>query len=322
MMKVLGIGEIMIQLNPINKGPLRHANVFERRVAGSEATVIIGMSRLGFDSAFFTAVGKDELGQCIVSTLDAERVNTKFIKTGGGFTPVYFVQRGYPVPGKTDVLYYRKGSAFSKVVPKDINEKMLDETGLIFVSGITPALSQSCFQTARNAVSLAKGRHVKFAFDTNIRKKLLPDKDAAAAALNYFIQNADILITGMGDLEFMFPGMQTDVQISMLKEQTKAELIVLKMGERGSKAYKDSSVFSAKSFRVDVVDELGAGDAFDAAFLSSILKGMQIDRALTYGNAAGAIAVGSIGDIEPLPNWKDLDTFLSFQKKGEKKLMR
>jgi len=155
-MKVFGIGELMIQLNPTIKGPLRHVNYFEKKVAGSEANVIIGMCRFGNEAGFFTAVGKDELGKCIISTLDAEKVETKFVKISEDFTGVYFIQRGYPVPGKTDVLYYRKGSAFSKIQPEDITDEMLDDVRLVFVSGITPALSESCNSASRKLTAITK----------------------------------------------------------------------------------------------------------------------------------------------------------------------
>lgn len=321
-MNILGIGELMIQLNPVNKGPLRHVNMFERRVAGSEANVIIGMSRLGHGSTFFTAVGDDELGECIISTLNAERINTSFIKVGGGFTPVYFVERGYPVPGKTDVLYYRRGSAFSKIVSNDVSPEIFNQVDLLFISGITPALSESCYLTSKNIVEMAKEKHIKFAFDTNIRRKLLPDRDIALSTLSFFIRAADILITGIGDLEHMFPNLNLDEQINHLRDLATTDLIVLKMGKEGARAYKGSEVFEAKSFNVEVVDELGAGDAFDAAFLASLIEGKTIEEALVYGNAAGAIVIGALGDIEPLPNWRELETFLSFQKSGEKKLIR
>jgi sugar/nucleoside kinase (ribokinase family) len=321
-MRVLGFGELMIQLNPTSKGPLRHANMFERRVAGSEANVIIGMSRLGNESAFFTAVGDDELGNCIISTLNAEKVETKFIKVGSGFTAVYFVERGYPVPSKTNVLYYRKGSAFSKITPNDIAPEMFDNIELIFISGITPALSESCYSASKKMVEIAKEKNIKVVFDTNIRKKLLPDSEIAIKTLSFFIQEADILITGIGDLEHIFPNLSLDDQIKELRTLTSTDLIVFKMGKEGARAYKGKDVFEARSFDVEVVDELGAGDAFDAAFLASFMEGKTIDESLIYGNAAGAIVVGVVGDIEPLPNWKELDTFISFQESGEKRLIR
>ena len=146
-MKILGLGEVMIQLNPVNKGPLRHALLFERHVAGSEANVIVGMSRLGFSCGFLTVVGDDEFGKSVISTLRSEGVDTNHVRIRENYpTAVYFVQRGFPVPGKTTVFYYRKGSAFSTLSPNDIEEEIFQDVVLFHMSGITPALSNSYYQ--------------------------------------------------------------------------------------------------------------------------------------------------------------------------------
>ena len=321
-MKILGIGEVLVKFTPINRGRLRYETIFERHVGGSEANIVVGMSRFEYEPVFFTAVGDDELGECIISMLNAEKVENGFVKVGSGFTPVIFEQRGYPIHSKTDVLYYRKGSAFSNISPQDIHMEMFDGVDLLVLSGITPSLSESCFSTSKKIVEIAKERNIKFVFDTNIRKKLLPDSESALNTLEFFIRRADILITGTGDLEHMFPNLSLDDQIKNLRNFTSTDLIVLKMGKEGARAYKGKDIFEAKSFEVEVIDETGAGDAFDAAFLSSYLSGKTIEESLTYGNAAGAIVVGAVGDIEPLPNWKEIETFITFQKGGEKRLMR
>jgi len=321
-MKILGIGEIMVQLNPLNKGPLRYANLFERHVAGSEANIITGLSRLGYETEFLTLVGDDEFGKCIASTLKAEGVGTKYIKTREEVTGVYFVQRSFPVPGKTTVFYYRKNSAFSKLSPEDISKDMFSEIDFLLVSGITPSLSESCREAILKAFDLAKQLNVKIIFDTNIRKKLLKTKEKAMDILKDFIKSSDILITGTGDLEFLFPDLDLDKQIDKLKNLCTTDFIVLKMGKKGAKVYKGEEVFFAPSYKVDVVDELGAGDAFDAAFLASILKGKDIKMSLKYGNAAGAIVVGAIGDIEPLPTWEEIEIFLKFHETEEGGLLR
>ncbi|RKX55126.1 MAG: sugar kinase [Thermotoga sp.] len=323
-MKVLGLGEIMIQLNPLNKGPLRHANIFERHVAGSEANVIIGMSRLGFSSGFLTAVGNDEFGKTVISTLRSEGIDTKYVKVKESYpTAVYFVQRGFPVPAKTDVFYYRKGSSFSMLTPDDIEEDCFKDIDLFHVSGITPALSESCKAVTLKAIKLARENGAKISFDTNVRKKLLMNTSRALACLEDFIKSADYLITGKGDLDYIFPGLDLSNQLSNLARiASNNELIIVKMGKSGVSAYVKGELIHSKGYTVEVADELGAGDAFDAAFLASIILGKNIQEALRFGNAAGAIVVGAIGDIEPLPGWKELETFLSFQEFGEKKLLR
>lgn len=323
-MKVLGLGEVMIQLNPLSKGPLRHVNVFERHVAGSEANVIIGMSRLGFSCGFLTTVGNDELGKTVISMLRSEDVDTKYVKVKEDYpTAVYFVQRGFPVPGRTEVFYYRKGSAFSTLSPDDIEVVCFQDAKLFHVSGITPALSPNCKSATLKAVELARKSGTKISFDTNIRKKLLPTADEALKCLKDFIESADYLITGQGDLAYIFPDLEMTEQLKNLaKIAFNHELIVVKMGKDGASAYVNGELIHSSSYVVEVVDELGAGDAFDAAFLSSVLSGKDINEALKFANAAGALVVGALGDIEPLPGWKELEIFISFQVGGGEKLLR
>ncbi len=325
-MKVVALGEVLIQLNPVNMGPLRHINLFEKHVAGSEATVMIGMSRLGFSTEFLTIVGEDEFGRCITSTLNAEKVSTKFSKVMRDYpTGVYFLQRGFPIPGKTDVFYYRKGSAFSNLSPEDINPESFKDTVLFHTSGITPSLSHSCKLAALKAFKIAKENNIRVSFDTNIRKKLLPTSEMALETLEPFIKDANIIISGEGDLKFLFPNLDAKLQFNKFIElSSNAELIVIKMGKEGARVYncRDKNTIYAPSYNVEVIDELGAGDAFDAAFLSSILLGKDLPEALKYANAAGAMVVGSIGDFESFPSWEELALFISFQKEGEKEIIR
>jgi len=323
-MKILGLGEVMIQLNPVNKGPLRHSILFERHVAGSEANVIVGMSRLGFSCGFLTVVGDDEFGKSVISTLRSEGVDTNYVKIRENYpTAVYFVQRGFPVPGKTTVFYYRKGSAFSTLSPDDVEEEIFQDVVLFHMSGITPALSNSCKEAALKAFEIAKENGVKISFDTNIRKKLLPTPEKALDCLKEFIDKADYLITGLGDLNYIFPNMKMERQLEKLANMASChEFIVVKMGKEGACVFKRGEIVCSSGFPVEVVDELGAGDAFDAAFLASILLKRDIRESLKLANAAGALVVGAVGDIEPLPSWQELEDFISFQEGKGEKLMR
>jgi sugar/nucleoside kinase (ribokinase family) len=80
--------------------------------------------------------------------------------------------------------------------------------------------------------------------------------------------------------------------------------------------------YSMPSYKVPVIDELGAGDACDGAFLASYLQGKSIEDSLRYANVAGAITVSLKGDIEPLPDWQAIETFLNVHGAGEKRLLR
>jgi len=324
-MKIIGMGEIMIQMNPKEKGPLKYQNLFERHVAGSEGNVIVQMQRLGIQTAFISAVGADPFGELIVSTLKSEGVNTKYIKVDPEHpTGIYFVQRSYPVQNKTKVFYYRKNSAASYISEKDIEETIFDGSEMFFVSGITPALSENCRNAALKAIEICKKKNVKVVFDTNIRINLLKAKDRAFEVLKPFIENANILFTGLGDLKFLF-NENLNESISKLKMIAKnAELIIVKKGKEGSICYEveTNNFIEYNAFLVEVEDEIGAGDSFDGTFLSALLKGYSLKNCLRYANASGAITVSLKGDMEPLPTWEDLETFLDVYEKSEERLLR
>ncbi|MFW6121711.1 MAG: sugar kinase [Petrotogales bacterium] len=323
MSKVLGMGEIMIQLNPTEKGSLIYQRMFERHVAGSEANIIIQMQKLDVETSFLTAVGNEALGEIILATLREEGVDTSNIKIDEeNPTGIYFVQRSYPFPGKTSVIYYRKNSAASNITPEDFNENILDGVDMFLVSGITPALSESSRQTALKAIESCRKKGVKVVFDTNIRINLLKTSQKAYACLEPFLMRADIVITGLGDMNLLFDGEFKGKVQKLKKLAAESELLVIKMGENGATAITDEKTYKTNSFKVPVIDELGAGDAFDGAFLATLLKGHDIEKALKYGCAAGAITVSLKGDIEPLPKWKDLELFLDVYTSGEGKLLR
>ena len=147
---VVCMGEVMVQFNAVTRGPLRHVALFEKHAAGAEGNVAIGVSRLGISSGIITRVGDDEFGQFLLSTLRAEKVDTTHVKIDRDSpTAAFFVQRGYPIPGKSEAFYYRRNSAGSRLGPKDVDSQYIASAKVFHVTGITPALSE----TAKEAKS-------------------------------------------------------------------------------------------------------------------------------------------------------------------------
>ncbi|WP_103133952.1 sugar kinase [Mesotoga sp. B105.6.4] len=323
MKRALGLGEIMVQMNPTEKGALRFQTLFERHVAGSEANTIIQMQRLGIGCWFFSAVGADEFGKVIVSALRSEGVDTSgVVEDRNNPTAVYFVQRSYPVPNKTMVYYYRKGSAAANFGPENVREEYFEGLDLFLVSGITPSLSSSCYEAALKCVKLAKDHGAQVAFDTNIRINLLKTKENAMKTLEPFINSADILFTGAGDMAMLFGDDIERAREVTIRKATSANIIVFKKGSDGVEALVRGKRYFVPAYKVPVIDELGAGDACDGAFLASYLQGNTIEDSLRFANVAGAITVSLKGDIEPLPDWQAIETFLNVHGAGEKRLLR
>jgi len=204
MLDVVTMGEVMVQFNAVSNGPLRHVTYFEKHAAGAEANFAIGITRLGFKAGIITKIRDDEFGRYIINVLRSEGLDVSRIK----FEPeapngVYFIQRNYPVPGKSSVLYYRKGSAASKLSSNDLDLDYVRNAKLFHLTGITPALSQSCKEASHEALKIASESGLTISFDTNIRLSLW-SKDDARLTLLSMLKKANIVLTEPQDGEILF----------------------------------------------------------------------------------------------------------------------
>ena len=310
MVDVVTMGETMIQLNAFTSGPLRYVNYFEKHAAGTESNVAVGVVRMGLSAGWISRLGDDELGKYIHNFLKGEGVDvSKVIFDSSASTGLYFVQRDYPVPGKSVVYYYRKGSAASKLTPKDLDLNYISSAKVFHTTGVTLALSQNCMETVDAAYDVATRNRVHISLDTNIRLKLWSPVEARETLLRY-ISLSDILFTDTEDSDIII-GESEPSRAAKRFLSMGPETVVVKMGDKG--AYVANSVGESaivEAHKVPVVDVIGAGDAFDAAFLSCKLKGFKLERSLEVANAAGALCVTVRGDVEAIPTLIDVERFL------------
>jgi sugar/nucleoside kinase (ribokinase family) len=310
------LGEVMIQLNAVAPGPLRSICLFERHVAGSEANVMIGLTRFGYTTGLITRVGRDEFGKAIINTLRGEGVDvSRVVVDPESPTGIYFIQRHYPVPGQSTVVYYRRGSAASKLSEEDVDDDYVKDAENVHITGITPALSLTCAKAVDRMYSLALKHGLSVSFDTNIRLKLWSDMTAATEVISKYLCSR-IVFTNVEDLGFLYPGLNIKEAAGKILDRG-AEVAVVKLGEKGAYALNKRGDTSVPAFRVPhVEDVIGAGDAFDSAFLASYLRDYDLGDCLKFGAAAGALVATVRGDIEALPTWNDLELFLE-STKGE-----
>jgi sugar/nucleoside kinase (ribokinase family) len=307
---LVALGETMIQLNAFTSGPLRYVNYFEKHAAGTESNVAVGMVRMGHSAGWISKLGDDELGRYIHGFLRGEGVDVSRVRFDvGAPTGLYFVQRDYPIPGKSVIYYYRKGSAASRLTPEDVDEEYIGSCKVFHSTGVTLALSESCRRSVDKAIEAAHGSGAWVSFDTNIRLKLWAPDEARRVMLPY-IGRADTLFTDIQDSEILL-GDADPASAAMKYLDMGVDTAVVKMGERGAyAATRDGGVSMGGAFKVPVVDVTGAGDAFDATFLSCRMRGMDLDRSLEFANAAGALCVTVRGDVEAIPSVSDVKRFL------------
>jgi 2-dehydro-3-deoxygluconokinase len=308
-MDVVTIGETMVLLTPESSPLMRYASSYSRKFGGAETNVAIGLTRLGYQTGWISKVGNDELGKAMYSFIRGEGVDVSQVQFDPEApTGLYFKE--IRSEDRVQVQYYRKGSAASRLTEEDLNEEFIATTKYLHLTGITPALSESCYKTVIKAMELAKRNNVKVVFDPNLRRKLWSQERARKVLLEIAAQ-ADIILPGLGEGKFMF-NEEDPVKLGQLFLNHGASLVVLKVGARGAYYFTNENSELIEGFPVDrVVDPVGAGDGFAAGVIAGLLEHLPIDQAVRKGNAVGALATMTPGDFEGLPDIEELDAFMN-----------
>src|SRR5690625_2701899 len=189
-MDVVTFGESMILLTPIKKGKLRYSPLFSRQLAGAESNVAIGLARLGKKVGWISKVGDDEFGKYLVSTIRGEGVDTSMVKRSSSSNTGLCIKENYS-PNKFNILYYRNNSAASKLTTDDLNENYISQAKVLHLTGITPALSESCNLATNYALKIARRNNMIISFDPNIRLKLWT-VETFKPVLKEYISKSDI----------------------------------------------------------------------------------------------------------------------------------
>jgi 2-dehydro-3-deoxygluconokinase len=286
--------------------PLRTARNFVRSVAGAESNLAIGLARLGEPVGWFGRVGDDGLGLGILDTLRAESVDvSRAIVDPSRSTGV--LVRDTHAERRIQVVYARRESAGGALGPDDLDPAYLGSARLLHVTGITPALSSQAREATYAALAIAASNGIPVSFDPNIRRRLWRDPAEMISALAPIAEGAAIILAGLGEGQVL-SGAQTHDDVAKYFLGHGARMVVLRLGAEGSWGTDGVRSWHSPATPVQVCDPIGAGDAFNAGFLSAWLDGCDLPDAMARGNQAAAMSLQSHGDYEGFPYRSDLTT--------------
>jgi 2-dehydro-3-deoxygluconokinase len=292
-MDVLCLGESMIVLAPAAAGPLRTADELHAGVAGAESNVAVALARLGARAAWYGKVGDDPLGLRVLDVLDASGVDRSGVQTDPDRpTGVYFKDPG---PDGTRVHYYRRGSAASTMGPGHLAG--ISPPRLLHLSGITPALSASCAALVEELLVDRALAPAQVSFDVNYRPALWPVAEAGPA-LARLADAADLAFVGLDEAAALWGAKTADDVRDLVPN---AGVLVVKDGGNGVTAYEGGHRAYAPAEPVDVVEPVGAGDAFAAGFLYGRLHDAALEACMRLGHRLAAGALQTVGDLAPPP---------------------
>ncbi len=267
--------------------------------AGAEVNVALDLAAAGVGVAWVGRLGDDPHGALVRDTLAAAGVDTG----GVGTDPAHPTGRYAKSPGPdgaTVMTYRRAGSAASVCGPELLDEPAVRDrlaaAAWVHVGGITAAVSPSC-AAALDAL-LARPRGYRVSFDVNWREQMWPGGDPAPVAA--LAARADVVLVGADEARRVFG---TDDPAGLRAQLPGPELVVVKDGAaRALAVHRDGSVTTRAALAVDVVEPVGAGDAFAAGLLTGLVRGEDVGRCLRRGHlGAAAVLVVPADSAAPLP---------------------
>ena len=309
MIDVVTLGETMVVFDSAMPGPLRYVHQYVSHTGGAETNVATGVVRQGHTAGWISRVGDDEFGRLIINTFRGEGVDTScVISASDRNTGIFF--REAIGNGEYRNTYYRKDSAFSAFSPDMLDETYIQNAKYLMISGITLAVSPTAAATAQRAMEIARASGVKICFDPNLRLKMWTIQQARAA-MEKIWPMVDIVLPGIEEGELLFGTSKPDEIARIFQDRYHVPTIIIKDGAKGAIGYEAGEKIVSPGFPVKkVVDAFGAGDAFCAGVLSGYLDGLSLGQTLQRANAIGALVVSAPGNIEAIPDARQVEAFL------------
>lgn len=309
---VLTFGESMGVAVGVRALPFASSRDLHLSIGGAESNVAIGLARLGVRTVWASRLGADSIGELVRTQLADEHV--ELMTHLDADAPTGFMLKERLPDGSANVNYYRGGSAASRLSPGDIPADLVEGARLVHFSGVVLALSESARQLALEVVDRAVRCGVPVSFDLNYRPALW-SRAAAAEAYRQILPHCEIVFAGTDEAAIVSDASSLESQARSLCEMG-PRITVIKRGADGAVALSAGEFHSQTPFEIDVVDTVGAGDAFAAGYLAAHLRGASPSECLERGSATGALACRSAGDWEAAATPRELEALVALGVTG------
>ncbi|XP_027354667.1 fructokinase-2-like isoform X2 [Abrus precatorius] len=279
---IVSFGEMLIDFVPTVSGvSLSEAPGFLKAPGGAPANVAIAVSRLGGKAAFVGKLGDDEFGHMLAGILKENDVRADGINFDqGARTALAFVT--LRADGEREFMFYRNPSADMLLTPEDLNLELI-RSAKVFHYGSISLIVEPCRSAHLKAMEVAKEAGCLLSYDPNLRLPLWPSPEEARQQILSIWDKADVI-----------------------------KLLLVTLGEHGSRYYTKNFHGSVEAFHVNTIDTTGAGDSFVGALLCKIVDDQSIledesrlKEVLKFANACGAITTTKKGAIPALPTEAD-----------------
>ena len=317
---VVALGELMLRLKPPAHERLLQSPVLEAVFGGAEANVAISLAHFGVASSFVTALPPNAVGDAALGELRRQGVTVEHVIRSGERLGIYFLEAG-AAHRPSRVVYDRTGSSLATADPALFDwDAVFEGAGWFHVSGITPAVSASAAELALRAVRAARKRGVTVSCDYNFRANLWTWGRTAPDVMRGIMEHVDVGIAGREDcqralgigVEMTDDAVDPDTnhyralaqQVLDTFPELRMQVITLRSSHSATRhGWSACLLDRAGNFLVsrrydigDIVDRVGAGDAFSAGLIYGLME-MDGRRALEFATAASCLKHTIPGDF-------------------------
>ena len=309
--KVVTFGELMLRLAPEGYYRFVQADTLGATFGGGEANVAVSLANYGLDAKFVSKLPTHEIGQAAVNSLRKYGVDTTDIVRGGDRVGIYYLEKGASQrPSK--VIYDRAGSSIATASKSDFDwKKIFEGVSWFHFTGITPALNDEVAEICLEACKAAKEAGVTISCDLNYRNKLW-SKEKAGKVMAELCQYVDVCIANEDDAIGIFSmnpadanGEEKNAYIAkeLMKKfpfkmvasvwRTETSITTFKLQ---SMIYTEGKAYYSKEFFMHILDYIGAGDAYCAGLIYSLINNFDPQKAVEFSNAASCLKHTVSGD--------------------------
>ena len=307
---VVAIGRVSVDLYPLQHGvTLDEVRTFEKFLGGSAANVTVAAARHGRRAALVSAAAADAFGRFVHRQLLQLGVDDAYVQTltGGPPTPVTFCEI-FP-PDHFPVWSYRYPTAPDLLITPESLPLQAIREARVYWSTLT-GLSQEPSRAAHLAAWEERGRAALTVLDLDYQPAFWSGRGAAHDQAREALRHTTVAIGNVEECA-VATGHSDPERAARALLDLGVELAVVTQGSRGALAMTPSELVSVAAFPVQVVNGLGAGDAFGGALVHALLEGWDLERILHFATVAGALVAGRLAGSPAMPTTAEVQELLS-----------
>jgi len=306
------MGRIGVDMYPLQVGVgLESVTSFGKFLGGSATNVAVAATRHGLRSAIITKVGQDPFGDYLVNELGRLGVDNQFVGRSAGLkTPVVFCEI-FP-PDNFPIYFYREPKAPDLDIASNELDLDLIRAANIFWFTVT-GLSQEPSRQAHHSALDARAGKAETIIDLDYREVFWKSEKDARAEIAKVLGQVTVAVGNREECEVAVGESDPDRAADALLERG-VKLAIVKQGPKGVLAKTKSERIVVEPYPVDIVNGLGAGDAFGGALCYGLSQSWELEKVLRFANVAGAIVASRLECSTAMPYLEEVVTIVRDQK--------